>query len=233
MTQTPAGWYPDHQQPVLRYWDGDRWTEHTSPYPSGPPGDTGARLRDAHQGHDPRATTPDGEPLAGWWQRVGAVILDGLIVFAVATPLALPWWRDVFEVYGDYFDEISATGSSTVSSFELQSQIAGPLAIIGVIGVVLNFVYVVGFLTWKQATPGKLALGLRVRQREAPHGLPLSVVLKRWLVQGGPQALSIVPLVGTLVGLFSLVDALWPLWDSRRQAIHDKWADTNVVRRRR
>lgn len=29
--QTPAGWYPDHNQPgTLRYWDGSAWTEHTS-----------------------------------------------------------------------------------------------------------------------------------------------------------------------------------------------------------
>jgi len=28
---TPAGWYPDPQaEKRLRYWDGSRWTEHTS-----------------------------------------------------------------------------------------------------------------------------------------------------------------------------------------------------------
>ncbi len=27
---TPAGWYPDTNQPgTLRYWDGNAWTEHT------------------------------------------------------------------------------------------------------------------------------------------------------------------------------------------------------------
>lgn len=30
--QTPAGWYPDPQgAPQQRYWDGNQWTEHTSP----------------------------------------------------------------------------------------------------------------------------------------------------------------------------------------------------------
>ncbi|MDZ7674596.1 MAG: CD225/dispanin family protein [Acidimicrobiales bacterium] len=29
--QTPAGWYPDPNQPgMLRYWDGSAWTEHTN-----------------------------------------------------------------------------------------------------------------------------------------------------------------------------------------------------------
>jgi uncharacterized protein DUF2510 len=32
MNQTPAGWYPDTQNPQFqRYWDGSRWTEHTAP----------------------------------------------------------------------------------------------------------------------------------------------------------------------------------------------------------
>jgi hypothetical protein len=30
--ETPAGWYPDAQDPqLLRYWDGAAWTEHTAP----------------------------------------------------------------------------------------------------------------------------------------------------------------------------------------------------------
>ncbi len=39
---TPAGWYPDTNQPgTLRYWDGNQWTEHThrqevAPPPGGP-----------------------------------------------------------------------------------------------------------------------------------------------------------------------------------------------------
>jgi hypothetical protein len=32
MTQTPAGWHPDPQNPgQLRYWDGNQWTEHRAP----------------------------------------------------------------------------------------------------------------------------------------------------------------------------------------------------------
>jgi uncharacterized RDD family membrane protein YckC len=35
-------------------------------------------------------------------------------------------------------------------------------------------------------------------------------------------------LVVTFVGFF--VDSLWPLWDARAQAVHDKAADTVVIR---
>lgn len=244
MTQTPAGWYPDHQQAVLRYWDGSRWTEHTSPFPQGEAGGPGVATGGAPASsygygpaggasYDKRATTPDGERLAGWWARVGASILDGLIIFAFATPLALPAWREVFSVYGDYFDEVSTTGASGTTNVMLTSEIAGPILVIGLVALAVNFVYNVGFLLWKQATPGKLVVGLRVRRRDTPHGLPLPVVLKRWALQGGPQLLGVIPVIGSLASLFTLLDSLWPLWDSRRQAIHEKWADTNVVVRRR
>jgi hypothetical protein len=43
---------------------------------------------------------------------------------------------------------------------------------------------------------------------------------------------SLVPLVGLLGSVYSLLDDLWPLWDGRRQALHDKVARTNVVRTR-
>jgi len=38
--------------------------------------------------------------------------------------------------------------------------------------------------------------------------------------------------IGTFkgAGLYSLLDVLWPLWDDKKQAIHDKIAGTNVVR---
>jgi len=35
--KAPAGWYPDETDAnLLRYWDGDTWTEHTAPA-SAPP----------------------------------------------------------------------------------------------------------------------------------------------------------------------------------------------------
>ena len=84
---------------------------------------------------------------------------------------------------------------------------------------------------WKQATPGKLVTGLRVRRREVPGPMPLGTVLLRWLGQFGIVGLSgLVPFVGSVGGIYSILDHLWPLWDDKKQAIHDKIAKTNVVR---
>jgi uncharacterized RDD family membrane protein YckC len=39
----------------------------------------------------------------------------------------------------------------------------------------------------------------------------------------------LVPLASQVVPFLSLLDGLWPLWDDKRQALHDKVAKTQVV----
>jgi uncharacterized RDD family membrane protein YckC len=106
------------------------------------------------------------------------------------------------------------------------------MMMIGLIYLVVGFVYQVGFLMAVQATPGKLLLGLEVRLRERPGPLSWGTVLLRWFTQNLGGALQLVPVVGLLGSVYSLLDGLWPLWDGKRQALHDKAARTNVVRRR-
>jgi uncharacterized RDD family membrane protein YckC len=49
-------------------------------------------------------------------------------------------------------------------------------------------------------------------------------------VQFGYGAFVLIPFVGTVFGLWVYLDDLWPLWDAKKQALHDKVASTNVVR---
>jgi uncharacterized RDD family membrane protein YckC len=234
------GWHPDPVPPQpgqpaqLRYWDGTRWTEHTTPTQAPVPTDQYAAP--AHQGAygaydtgSSRATTPDGVPLAGWWWRVLALILDGLVLGIIGALIAFPWVSDVVDSYGDWFDALSSD-SGSVDNSQLQDDIAGPLLVITLVQLAIGFVYNVGFLMWKQATPGKLLLGLRVRLREAPGPMPTRTVLLRWAGQYGVGILGLLPVVGCLSLIYTLLDYLWPLWDDKRQAVHDKIAKTNVVR---
>jgi len=230
---SPAGWHPDPgqvpgQPPLLRYWDGTQWTEHTSPAPAAQAAYGSAYATGKSD------TTPDGVPLAGWWHRVGAYVLDSLIQLPVMLLVAFPWVQDIFDVYRDYFDTVmddaEAGRTSSVSTWELQEQVAGPMAAIALLSLGISFVYHVGFLMWRQATPGKLMTGLRVRLRETPGHLPLGAVVMRWAGQFGIGAVGLVPWVGVLASVYNLLDALWPLWDDKKQAIHDKLAKTNVVR---
>ena len=72
-------------------------------------------------------------------------------------------------------------------------------------GNLVNVVYMVGFWAWRGQTPGMTVVGIRV---VTPHGSRLSV--GRAFVR--------------YVGYFMIV------WDRRKQALHDKIADTYVVR---
>lgn len=53
---------------------------------------------------------------------------------------------------------------------------------------------------------------------------------KRFGIYTALSLLSAIPLVGTLFSFLSLINYLWPLWDDKKQALHDKVAATNVVR---
>lgn len=232
MTQSPAGWHPDPHVPgQQRFWDGASWTDQVAPASA-----YGAPAYGGGPGHGGPATTPDGQLLAGWWRRVGASLIDGLVLLVANLVVGWTWWGEVFSEYGDFFEETvdaADSGGTGPSNADLISAIGDELLALTLVYVVLTFAYNVGFLAWKQATPGKLALGMRVRLRDRPGPLPLPTILVRWLVQNGPGLLRVVPLVGVLANLFLLLDALWPLWDSKKQALHDKAARTNVVMHRR
>ena len=183
-----------------------------------------------------RATTPDGQELAGWWVRVAAFLIDNIIVGIIAAIVAFPWMAQIFDAYGDFLSEAldaAEAGSTTVpGQAELMAEITGPLVTVSLIGLVVSLVYQSLFLRWKAATPGKLLVGLRVRLRERPGQLSWATILKRWVSQFGYALFSAVPVLGSLLSLYPLLDGLWPLWDSKKQALHDKVAATNVVRQR-
>jgi len=177
------------------------------------------------------ATTPDGVVLSGWWKRVAARIIDIIIVSIVALPLIFVPLQKVFDTLWAYFDEVFAAaqaGSSTIPE-QPTAEFATPLLLVSLIMLAVHVVYEVAFLTTKGATPGKMALGISVRLRDKPGPPPLVAVLKRTAVQEGGSLLALVPNVGIFGSMFGLVDSLWPLWDDKKQAIHDKVAATNVV----
>jgi uncharacterized RDD family membrane protein YckC len=254
MTQIPADWYPDPAQSGppgrLRYWDGQRWTEHLHDpapvpvsYATPPPAYPGHAPYPASAAQNPPAswapvaapvaTTPDGQRLSGWWLRVLATVIDGFI----QTPLYL---IAVVPIVASQWDELSAWVSAVSDSVDngtprppnpaLMDPLSAPGLALAMSLLVVSVLYAVVFLRWKQATPGKLIVGLRIRRREVPGALPWSTITLR---VGFVTALALfgrIPYLGILFVLAALLDYLWPLWDDKKQALHDKFARTNVVR---
>ena len=134
---------------------------------------------------------------AGFWVRVGATIIDTLLLLLLIFPLLVA-------IYGwAYFD-----GEKT-------GFIAGPADFL--LSWVAPAIAVIVFWMYKQATPGKMALSVRIV--DATTGSPPSTgqCVGRYLA----YFVSTIPLA---LGL------IWVAFDKRKQGWHDKLAGTVVIR---
>jgi uncharacterized RDD family membrane protein YckC len=182
-----------------------------------------------------RAATADGDLLSGWWRRVFAYWIDSTLVNVLATVFSWRFLQQIAEAMSSYTDRAvraSETGAPAPPVGPLVDTLTGPMLGILAVFTGLWFVYEVGFLKAFQGTPGKLLLGLEVRLSSTPGPLPWGALLLRYFAKIGVGLLSWVPFAVLLVCVYAVLDALWPLWDPRRQALHDKAARTQVVRRR-
>jgi uncharacterized RDD family membrane protein YckC len=147
----------------------------------------------------------------GFWARLGASIIDSVLVMLVIAPF---WWwlygQEVLAELSTSFDTSTAVLSST--SLELAR---GPLDVL--LSYVFPAIAVVVFWITRQATPGKMLLGMRIV--DARTGGPLSAgqAIGRYL--------------GYYLCIFSLfLGFIWVAFDARKQGWHDKLAGTVVVR---
>ena len=151
-------------------------------------------------------------PYAGWWSRVGASLLDGLIAFGF---MIVPLGAIAVALYVTQDEETADTLVDVIS-----------------IPFTIAFLLIYFPLTMRRLnehngqTWGKQALGIRVVRQDgypmdASHAIMREVVIKYLLFSVLAACALFIPTV---------VDYLWPLWDDRNQALHDKMANTFVVR---
>ena len=85
-----------------------------------------------------------------------------------------------------------------------------------VLNIIIPIVYIIGFWTWRGQTPGKIVLRIRIiRTDGSPIGLGRAIL--RYI---GYFVSAIILLIGFL----------WIAFDSWKQGIHDKIADTYVIK---
>lgn len=147
---------------------------------------------------------PSGVPtLAPWGRRFAAILIDYLVVLAPA-----------------------AVGIVLIALDNFRNGIA-PLSVVGLVllfasitvGQALYFTILNG--NERGQTYGKRALGIRVIDVKEGGPIGYGRSLARW---GVPTVINLI------FGFFFLIDDLWPLWDARNQALHDKFANSIVVR---
>ena len=136
---------------------------------------------------------------ASWLRRLWAHSLDMLM-----------FWAPAFLALGGAVFWPSRAASSAVLA-----------------GLLLCALYVVLWfaLLARGSTPGKACAGIRVvREDGRPPGFWLMLVREAGLKLLVSALLSLVT-----GGLYWVADCLWPLWDPRRQSLHDRMAGTVVV----
>ncbi|GAA1169379.1 hypothetical protein GCM10009584_07870 [Ornithinimicrobium humiphilum] len=168
-----------------------------------------------------RPTTPDGQPLAGWWHRVGARLIDGLLIAIVGSIVANVVVPGVWGDYVDWFMEAADPATAgAATNLDPPADLLARISTWSLVVAAVGMVYEIVMVTLAGGTLGKLALGLRVRLREQAGKIGWGSSILRALVY-------------QVCGLFTpvaVLNVLWPLWDAKRQALHDKVARTNVVR---
>jgi uncharacterized RDD family membrane protein YckC len=200
----PPGWYHAQGDPpgTQRFWDGSQW--QGGPQPVAPPPPGGA----AGPGVVPAPGTAPASDLASPGQRIGARLIDWLLWVVITAVITLL-----------FFDPDTAGGFGDNGD----AWLAGLLTTLAVVA------YEVGFVATKGATPGKLALGLRVARadtRVTPVDLSTAVV------RVTPLLLNLIPvaLLSLLVFAAAVASFFLLFADAQRQTVWDKLARTVVVR---
>ncbi|GAA2739024.1 hypothetical protein GCM10009867_33470 [Pedococcus aerophilus] len=221
--------YPGHGQYPQHY------GQQGQPYPGQPgqqhPGQQAPWNAPGYGGFVTGPTTPDGQPLATFWQRVGAYLIDGIIQFLLV--LVFAGWllvRALGPVLDDFRRAIETNDPAAFETINTTGLDYGSLIAFALISAAIQFGYSVLFLSRTGATPGKAVLGISVRLRERPGVPSVGVAARRTSVQTALSLLSNIPVLGNIAGLAALLDLLWPAWDDKKQALHDKFAATNVVK---
>ncbi len=153
-------------------------------------------------------------PFASWGIRLGGYLIDSVIFLAVlAVFFVLFRHSNTLQVHlmarrGTRRRHISAV----------------PFVITGLLYVVYGTV-LCG--SRRGQTVGMMAVGVRAVREGSLEVLGYGRALARALVEG---VLRLLELVSLVLGLIWLLDMLFPLWDKKRQTLHDKVAGSVVLR---
>jgi uncharacterized RDD family membrane protein YckC len=164
----------------------------------------------------PGTLAPGGAPLAEFWQRLLAYLLDSLILGAA---LLIPLVVILAGVFGSYFLSIGPGASPDPMLMLLLYALAITLVLL--LNVIASYLYFVRMCYKTGQTIGKRVMKIRVVRAVDGGPLDLRAAKRRWVVQH---------VAASVAFYFNLADALWQLWDQPyRQCLHDKCAETVVV----
>jgi uncharacterized RDD family membrane protein YckC len=137
---------------------------------------------------------------SGWWRRAGALLIDSILVSV------------------GFFVVIGLAFAVTAVNEDVGVILLVLAILFGIVGSVFYWIYFTGKAPGQ--TVGKKALGIRVRHADQDRAIGYGASAGRYFITFA-------------FGIFyipALLDYLWPLWDRRHQSLHDKVANSVVVR---
>lgn len=155
--------------------------------------------------------------LSSWVRRVGASIIDGLVVGVVTVPLTFA--IGIALGHGPFDVDPDASFLATVfDPFDIA---------LGFAVAILAALFYPSILMAKTdgRTLGKRATNIRV-VRESGEVITYGYALKRELLVKG----MLFGMFGRYLVIPSVLNYLWPLWDSQNRALHDMIVHSRVVR---
>ena len=134
-------------------------------------------------------------------RRFVALMLDGVILFMVQMILNL-----IF---------VGSLLGAGMRNHAMSGAALGGTLIVGVLSLFIGVAYFVFFLGWKGATPGKMALKIKVVK---PDGQPIS------------YGQAFLRYIGTIVsGIIIFIGYIMAIFDDEKRALHDRIASTRVI----
>ncbi len=211
----PPGTYPPQDAPP---YGGQYAPPQGAPPPYAPP--TGLPPYNAVQpggGYDPYNpygggyTTPQ---YASFWWRALATIIDSIVV---AIPSAI-----VGAVLG--------VGGYSVATTTTLGDRFGIRLVVALVGALIAIAYQVLMLTRNNGkTVGDMVCSIQVVSASG-GAVTQDQALRRAGFQAVLSLLAIIPFLGFIAGVASLLDDLSMLWDANKQTYHDKFANTSVIK---
>jgi len=171
----PPGWYQAETDPpgTERYWDGAGWSDETRSALAPPP-------MQSAQAPGSGRMTPHGREVASPWARIGARLIDVIILGLISS----------------VFVDVNLSGSE-LGYVETSDAI---------LAVAIGAAYEILFTALRSATPGKMLLGLEiVRKTDGGSPLGFAPAGMRWLpnvVNTLNANLGLLVFVASLVMLF-------------------------------
>jgi uncharacterized RDD family membrane protein YckC len=161
--------------------------------------------------------------LASWGRRAGAWLIDYFIWAIPGFALAIPMMVHMFH----YFETHPGAPPPGVQP-DVELIFGSGFALYQGVGILLTLGQIAYQIVLnghpRGQTVGKMAFGIQVRNASNMDTLGYGRSTARWLVGYALLLACIVP---------GIVDLLFPLWDDKRQTIHDKAAGSLVIRLQR